>query len=249
MGFGADVGLSVINAGLDAAGSYFSAKSANAANKKMYKHRYQWQMADMRKAGLNPMLAFSQGAPQGPQMVGPDLRGIGDKATSTYMASKMNNASVANLEQNTGLAKANARLANATAIKQEYENWEKESTPEFQQVLQAHPYNAPVGTTAASETRFKAAMETVEANARKAIADADTAGLQRDLAKGELSLQEVRVKYADQLAKLQVAYNDAMKEAARLGIPHAKADAAFWSGSGELAKWASFISDVLGHNN
>lgn len=31
-----------------------------------YKHRYQWQMQDMRAAGLNPILAYSQGPPGGP---------------------------------------------------------------------------------------------------------------------------------------------------------------------------------------
>lgn len=31
-----------------------------------YKHRYQWQMEDMRRAGLNPLLAYQQGAPGGP---------------------------------------------------------------------------------------------------------------------------------------------------------------------------------------
>lgn len=32
----------------------------------MYSHRYQMQMRDMQKAGLNPILAYKQGAPTGP---------------------------------------------------------------------------------------------------------------------------------------------------------------------------------------
>ena len=34
--------------------------------KHMYKHRYQYQMQDMRRAGLNPILAYSQPPPGGP---------------------------------------------------------------------------------------------------------------------------------------------------------------------------------------
>lgn len=32
-----------------------------------YRNRYQFQMEDMKQAGLNPMLAYSQGPPSGPQ--------------------------------------------------------------------------------------------------------------------------------------------------------------------------------------
>ena len=52
--------------------SYRGAASANALNRQLarenrefqeraYKHRYQWTMADMRAAGLNPMLAATAG--------------------------------------------------------------------------------------------------------------------------------------------------------------------------------------------
>ena len=34
-----------------------------------FKNRYQWQMEDMRRAGLNPILAYRQGPPGGPQGV------------------------------------------------------------------------------------------------------------------------------------------------------------------------------------
>lgn len=46
-------------------GHYFDKKSAsqaNAYNVYNYQHRYQWQVEDMRRAGLNPILAATQGA-------------------------------------------------------------------------------------------------------------------------------------------------------------------------------------------
>lgn len=39
-----------------------SARETNAYNRENYKHRYQWQVDDMRKAGLNPALSYTTGA-------------------------------------------------------------------------------------------------------------------------------------------------------------------------------------------
>lgn len=41
--------------------SFLASKQAYNRAKKMYKSRYQWTMEDMRKAGLNPILAYQQG--------------------------------------------------------------------------------------------------------------------------------------------------------------------------------------------
>ncbi len=65
---------------LDIGANYASAKLAWSRQKRMYKHRYQWQMDDMRKAGLNPILASVGGAPgggsvqqQAPSRMGEDI--------------------------------------------------------------------------------------------------------------------------------------------------------------------------------
>lgn len=42
--------------------SYASAQQQQAATREAYQHRYQWTMEDMKKAGLNPLLAASHGA-------------------------------------------------------------------------------------------------------------------------------------------------------------------------------------------
>lgn len=63
---------SLIGAGIGAISSAFGAKSQNkaaqeAAERQMAfqresaQNRYQWTMADMKKAGLNPILAYKQG--------------------------------------------------------------------------------------------------------------------------------------------------------------------------------------------
>jgi len=244
-GFGQDAGMAAISAGLDYAGAASSARKQYKYQKKMYKHRYQWQTADMIKAGLNPMLSAGASAPVPGSVQGPDTANLGSKATSAYLQSKINRAQVDNIEQNTGLAKAQARDANAAAISKEYANWEKESEPSFQQVVRAHTPGAPVGTTAYSETKYKAGLDTINAQASKAISEAETARITADITRQELTQAEVRSKYANQLAELEQAYKAAMAEAARLKIPEAVAEAEFWQGAGFVGKAAIFLKGLF----
>ena len=72
MAWGAVAGA-VVGAGASIAGQYFANKQARgsvnrqiAFQREAYQHRYQWQMNDMRAAGLNPILSYSQGPPAGP---------------------------------------------------------------------------------------------------------------------------------------------------------------------------------------
>lgn len=54
------------------------AKAANDASwahqKELYQNRYQWQVADMRKAGLNPVLAASGGGLSAPSVSAPPVQ-------------------------------------------------------------------------------------------------------------------------------------------------------------------------------
>lgn len=50
----------------DAIGGYASARQAQEFSRENYKHRYRWTMEDMRKAGLNPILAGQVGGGSGP---------------------------------------------------------------------------------------------------------------------------------------------------------------------------------------
>jgi len=65
------LGGAAIGAAGSLAGSalnYASAQDAMKFSERSYKHRYQWTMADMRKAGLNPIFAYKgigTGSPAG----------------------------------------------------------------------------------------------------------------------------------------------------------------------------------------
>lgn len=57
-----------------------SAKDQMDFQREMYGQRYQLTMEDMRKAGLNPILAYKQGAPGAPQGAGWQMPNIGASA-------------------------------------------------------------------------------------------------------------------------------------------------------------------------
>ncbi len=52
---------SIIGGALSNSAARHAATVANQRNVYNYQHRYQWAIEDMQKAGLNPMLAATQG--------------------------------------------------------------------------------------------------------------------------------------------------------------------------------------------
>lgn len=71
--------------------------------------RYQTTVNDMKAAGLNPMLAYSQGGGHPPSSSAASSQGYPDIG-NTYLQSRMNSAQVANVEADTENKKAQADL-------------------------------------------------------------------------------------------------------------------------------------------
>lgn len=66
-GGGGGSGSGLIGGALSSGLSFLAAKQQRDFIEKMYKNRYTYQMEDMRQAGLNPILSYSQAPPGGPQ--------------------------------------------------------------------------------------------------------------------------------------------------------------------------------------
>jgi len=239
MGWLSDNGGGIGGAIIGAAGSIFSSKQSADAARENYKHRYQWQVKDLQKAGLNPMLAVGNAAPNVPQ---PTFENVGEGAIRGYSAAQQSRL----LNEQIQATRATGQKTLAEKDLLEIENITRRADPLFQSAKKA--YNAETGeygTSARAEERWTADLKVVQAQAAKLTEDAGVAKLNADLARGELTLQEVKIKYADQLAKIETDYRRAMAEAEALKIPAARAEAAFWANAGELGKLAVFIKSLV----
>lgn len=233
------IGAAVVGA----AGSYASAKQSSDYASRSYRTRYQTTVKDLRKAGLNPMLAYMQGPGTPPQ---PDIPDYGE-AAKTGFDGAMKISQVKLTGEQANAARAAANKADAEGEAQEMDNLIKRASPEYTSAKETLGDKGEVrGPSALASQRWQAELEQVKATSAKLAQDTENAKIAAELQKGELTLQQIRIKYADELQAIEVAYRDAMRKAAEAGVPAAEAEAAFWSTAGPWGKAAAFFKSLLG---
>jgi len=227
------------SAAIGAAGSLFSSSQSARASEQNYKHRYQWQVADLKKAGLNPMLAVSQGAPNVPQ---PQFENVGEgalKGVSTAVQARLLSEQLETQKAVTGKTIVEGKRA-------EMENTVFEASPLYQEAIKAiDPTTGAPGASAKATERFDAELTILKEQGANLVAERSLKELQAELARRDVNLKDVQVKYADELAQIEVRYRKAMADAAEAGVPAAQAEAAFWASAGPLGKLAVFLKGLL----
>lgn len=235
-------------AALSAGGAAYSGSQSARASQTNFQRRYRWTVEDLKKAGLNPMLAVQNPVGQANM---PEFPNIGEAAAEGMQ--KGSAAAVARqqgklLEAQTNSARAQGNLLDAQGVAQNMENIEKATSPDFRAAAAQYDpkTGAALGTSATGEARYQAEIELVRQQGRQAKSSADLAEVNKKIAEGELTLQEVRIEYADELAKIETAYRRAMQVAAEQDIPRLQAEAEFWESAGVAGKVAQFLKQIFG---
>jgi len=120
-----DLGLATVIGGVLGFGGQTKANKENTKlareqmrfQERMSNTAYQRAMSDMRKAGLNPLLAYQKGGASTPSGAAPNIRNPMEGAATTaanYVAAQTAKANVKNIEANTALTLEKARTEKFT---------------------------------------------------------------------------------------------------------------------------------------
>lgn len=107
--------------------NYASAKQAQDFAKDMFQNRFQWMMKDMKKAGLNPILAYREAGPGTPSASGgfqpPQVPDMGSSARAAMLELQ----SLEKLKADTAKSNAEATLIEKQVPRAEMERdlWER----------------------------------------------------------------------------------------------------------------------------
>lgn len=141
-----------------------------AFQKETLQHQYQWGMEDMKKAGLNPILAYKQGgagtasgSSYTPQNVGSAAVSGASTATSSALATRAQEAQLENLAADTSLKHSQDKTQAALQV-QALASAQQSSANSALALSQGAKTRAEIGLMIADEQRTKADAELLAAN-------------------------------------------------------------------------------------
>lgn len=218
-------------AAIGAAGTYASSKQSTDFAARSYRTRYQTQVKDLQKAGLNPMLAIGNAPPSPPQ---PTIHNVGEgavKGASAAMAAQQMQAS-------TALLKAQANKETAIGQGVEQENYIRMFSPEYTSATDADPARGGSGQNAVLFQKWQNENNQAQAAISKTRQEVRNLNV-------EEKLKNQTLDYNRDIQPLLLQEQKYINAARREGLPELEAKAAFWRSVGQGGVWVEKILEVI----